>query len=177
MQKLRNPRQASTRQQLPIHTRARSLGLTPEEEEQIEENLRTLAVALKRSNESDEEAFQRVKASRYLIKHVHDEYWPFYCAEHHYGRVILFINTAHPFFSKLYDPLRNLDVRDSSDIEENNGAMHVREQNSLLVVLELLLLSLAHAQSALSLENEDAHQTLETLQREWSEALRIQLTA
>ena len=156
---------------------ARSLGLTSEEEEQIEENLRTLAVALKRSNESDEEAFQRVKASRYLIKHVHDEYWPFYSADHRYGRVILFINTAHPFFSKLYDPLRNLDVRDSSDNEENNGAMHVREQNSLLVVLELLLLSLAHAQSALSLENEDAHRTLETFQREWSEALRIQLTA
>ena len=156
---------------------ARSLSLTPEEEEQVEENLRTLAVALKRSNESDEEAFQRVKASRYLIKFVHDEYWPFYRAEHRYGRVILSINTAHPFFSELYDPLRKLDARDSFDSDENNGAKHVRENNSPLVVLELLLLSLARTQSALSLENEDAHRTLETLQREWSEALRIQLTA
>ena len=156
---------------------ARSLSLTPEEEEQVEENLRTLAVALKRSNESDEEAFQRVKASRYLIKFVHDEYWPFYRAEHRYGRVILSINTAHPFFSELYDPLRKLDARDSFDNDENNGAKHVRENNSPLVVLELLLLSLARTQSALSLENEDAHRTLETLQREWSEALRIQLTA
>ena len=156
---------------------ARSLSLTPEEEEQVEENLRTLAVALKRSNESDEEAFQRVKASRYLIKFVHDEYWPFYRAEHRYGRVILSINTAHPFFSELYDPLRKLDARDSFDNDENNGAKHVREKNSPLVVLELLLLSLARTQSALSLENEDAHRTLETLQREWSEALRIQLTA
>ena len=156
---------------------ARSLSLTPEEEEQVEENLRTLAVALKRPNESDEEAFQRVKASRYLIKFVHDEYWPFYRAEHRYGRVILSINTAHPFFSELYDPLRKLDARDSFDNNENNGAKHVRENNSPLVVLELLLLSLARTQSALSLENEDAHRTLETLQREWSEALRIQLTA
>ena len=155
----------------------RSLGLTPDEEEQIEENLRTLAVALKRANESDEDAFQRVKASRYLIKYVHDEYWPFYHAEHRFGRVILSINTAHPFFSELYDPLRKLASQENADAEEDTGAKHVREQNGPLVVLELLLLSLARTQSALSLDNEDAQRTLETLQREWSEALRIQLTA
>ena len=156
---------------------ARSLSLTPEEDEQIAENIRTLAIALKRPNESDEEAFQRVKASNYLIRYVHDEYWPFYHAEHRYGRVILSINTAHPFFSELYDPLRKLASQDDADDEEHNGAKHVREQNEPLVVLELLLLSLARTQSALSLENEDAQRTLEKLQREWSEALRIQLTA
>ncbi len=156
---------------------ARTLSLTLEEEEQIEENLRTLAVSLRRPNETDEEAFERVKASRYIIQYVHDEYWPFYRAERRYGRVILSINTAHPFYSELYDPLRKLDALGTTDDEENNGAKHVREQTGPVVALELMLLSLARTQAGLSLENEDAHRTLETLQREWSESLRIQLTA
>lgn len=155
---------------------ARSLSLSREEEEQIEDSLRTLAITLKRANETDDEAFERVKASRYLIKFVHDEYWPFYHAEHHFGRVILSINTAHPFFSELYDPIRKLDGQGNSDNEENTGAKHVREQTGPLVALELVLLSLARTQSALSLENEDAHRTLDTLRREWSETLRVQLT-
>ena len=156
---------------------ARPISLTPEDEKQIEGNLQTLALTFKRSNESDEQAFQRVKASRYLINYVHDEYWPFYRAERRYGRVILSINSAHPFFSELYDPLRKLDTQDTSDIEDHNGAKHVRERSGPLVALELLLLSLARTQSTLSLENEEAHRTLETFQREWSEALRIQLTS
>ena len=156
---------------------ARTLSLTLEEEEQIEENLRTLAVSLKRPNETDDEAFERVKASQYIIQYVHDEYWPFYRAERRYGRVILSINTAHPFYSELYDPLRKIDALDNTDDGENNGAKHVREQIGSLVALELMLLSLARTQAGLSLENEDAHRTLETLQREWSESLRIQLTA
>jgi len=156
---------------------SRSLNLTPEEEQQLEENLRTLAVTLKRAHETDEEAFQRVKASKYLIQYVHDEYWPFYRAEHRYGRVILAINTAHPFFSELYDPIRKLDGNDDTEEQENNGAKHVREQTGPLVALELMLLSLARTQSALSMDNDDAQRTLETLQREWSETLRIQLTA
>lgn len=154
-----------------------SISLSPQEEQQIEENLHTLAITLKRANESDEEAFERVKASHYLIQYVHDEYWPFYRAEQRFGRVILSVNTAHPFFSELYEPIRKLDARDDADDMEHNGAKNVREQTGPLVALELMLLSLARTQSRLSLENEDSHRTLETLQREWSEALRIQLTA
>jgi hypothetical protein len=155
---------------------ARSLTLTKDEEIQIDENIRTLSTTLKRAHETDEEAFERVKKSKYIIKYVHDEYWPFYRAEHRFGRIILSINTAHPFFSELYDPIRKLDGQGDSEDEENTGAKHVREQTGPLVALELLLLSLARTQSALSLENGDAHRTLETLQREWSETLRIQLT-
>lgn len=157
---------------------ARSIALTAEEEVQIEENLRTLAISLKRADETDEEAFTRIKASKYLIQYVHDDYWPFYRAENRFGRVILSINTAHPFFSELYDPLRKLDGAGNldADDEENNGARLVRDQTGPLVALELLLLSLARTQSSLSNENGDAQRTLETFQREWSETLRIQLT-
>jgi hypothetical protein len=45
---------------------------TPEEAAQIEENLRGLAITLKRDGETDEQAFERVKNSKYIIdfKHV-----------------------------------------------------------------------------------------------------------
>ena len=80
--------------------------LTPEEEGQLDQNLRALAVTLKRDGETDQQAFDRVKASKYLIEYKHDEFWPFYHVEHRFGRVILYINTTHPFFSELYDPIR-----------------------------------------------------------------------
>ena len=40
---------------------AKPLELTPEEEAQVEANLRTLAIALKRDGETDDEAFERVR--------------------------------------------------------------------------------------------------------------------
>ena len=45
-----------------------------------------------------------------------------------------------------------------------------------IVALELLLLSLARAQSILSANNEEAKKLLESFRREWSETYRIQLT-
>ena len=66
---------------------AKPLELTPEEEAQVEANLRTWLSRSKRDGETDDEAFERVKASKYLIEFKHDEYWPFYHVEHRYGRV------------------------------------------------------------------------------------------
>jgi len=156
---------------------AKPLVLTDEEEAQIEGNLRTLAIALKRDGESDEEAFERVKASRYLIEFKHDEYWPFYHVEHRFGRVILTINTAHPFFDELYEPVRKMTPVTSEDDEEGSGAPRLESQEGPLIALELLLLSLARTQAQIGAASEEAHKTLETLRREWSEAYRVQLTA
>ena len=72
---------------------------TDEEERLLEENLRTLALALKRHEETDEEAFIRIKSSRYITAFKHDDYWPFYRVDFKLGKVILTINTAHPFFT------------------------------------------------------------------------------
>jgi hypothetical protein len=80
--------------------------LSPIEQEQMEANLRGLSVTLKRDGETEEEAFERVKKSRYIISLKHDAYWPFYDVTHQFGRVILTINTAHPFYTELYEPVR-----------------------------------------------------------------------
>lgn len=156
---------------------AKPLLLTPEEEAQLEGNLRTLAIALRRDGESDDEAFERVRESKYLIEFKHDEYWPFYHIEHRFGRVILTLNSAHPFFEKLYEPLRKL-AEGGAFGEEDDGidTPKTEGQDGPLVALELLLLSLARTQSQIAVGNDDAKKTLETLRREWSEAYRVQLT-
>lgn len=153
------------------------LELSPEDEAQIEQNLRTLAIALRRDGESDDEAYERVKASKYLIDFKHDEYWPFYHVEHRFGRVLLTINTAHPFFEQLYEPLRKIEQAPSDDDGDGLAGHSAEECNGPLVALELMLLSLARTQAQISASNDDAKTTLETLRREWSEAYRVQLTA
>lgn len=154
---------------------AKSFALTPEEEQQIEENLKGLAVSLRRDDETDEEALQRIKASRYLIHFRHDEFWPFYRAERRYGRVILTLNTAHPFFSELYEPLRAMNTGGESEEEDVDATDLPDEASGPLVALELLLLSLARTQASMGADNEDARKTLDTMQREWSEAYRVQM--
>lgn len=59
---------------------------SPEEEAQLEANLRGLAIGLKRDTETDEQAFERIKNSKYIIDFHHDRYWPFYEVKHRFGR-------------------------------------------------------------------------------------------
>ncbi|HVT15392.1 MAG TPA: ATP-binding protein [Thermoanaerobaculia bacterium] len=147
---------------------------TPEEEAQLDDNLRGLALTLKRDGETEEQAFERVKASTYIIDLKHDEYWPFYDVKHRFGRVILTINTAHPFFVQLYEPLQKMGVQQTDPDEV--GDAPVDEKPRASVALDLLLLSLARTQSRLSAVDEDARGLLDALRREWSEVYRVQLT-
>lgn len=158
------------------HSKPIDANLTPEEREQLEANLKGLAVSVKREGETDEQAFERIKASKYLIVFRHDDYWPFYHVEHKFGRVLLTINTAHPFYGRLYEPLRQHPQPDSQDGEGDTSQTAIPEEHDgPVVALELLLLSLARSQSVLSMNDEDARRTFDALRREWSETYRIQL--
>jgi hypothetical protein len=155
--------------------------LTPEEETQLDANLRGLSSSLKRDGETDEEAFERVKKSKYIIDVKHDDYWPFYDVKHKFGRVILTINSAHPFFTQLYEPVRNRWA--TQQVADDNGATTVpaegqepdAEEQGPIVALELLLLSLARTQGRLANTGDDARKLMDELRREWSETYRIQL--
>jgi len=149
--------------------------LTPEEQQQIEANLRGLAVMLKREGESDEDAYQHVLASKFLIAYRDDPYWPFYHVEHKFGRVILTINRAHPFFTHLYRPLLDLEVKDAVE-GESPPEQTVPSSKGPVLALELLLLSMARSQSVLSRDNPDAAKTFDAFRRSWSEVYRVQLT-
>ena len=149
---------------------------TPEEEAQLEANLRGLASTLQREGETDEQAFERIKNSKYIIEFKHDEYWPFYDVKHRFGRIILTINTAHPFFSQLYDPLRKLGVPSTSEEMEESASLPEKSSGPTLA-LDLLLLSLARTQGRIASTNEEASRILDNLRREWSDTYRIQLTS
>lgn len=149
---------------------------TVEEQKALDDALRAFAVTLKRGEETDDEAFERVKKSTYLTVFKHDAYWPFYHADFQYGKVILTINTAHPFFTKLYEPLSKFAGSNglSADDAENNDDQS--EQSELLVPLQLLLLSLARTQSVLCSDDEpEKRQLFENLRREWSNSLQTHL--
>lgn len=148
--------------------------LTADEEEQMDANLRGLAVTLKRDGETEEQAFERVKASKYIIGFKHDVYWPFYDVSHQFGRVILTINTAHAFYTELYEPVSKIGAPAPSEDEDGNPG-ETGDQHGPTVALDLLLLSLARTQSRLASKDDDAKKLIETLRREWSDAYRAQL--
>jgi hypothetical protein len=155
---------------------------SPEDQEQLEANLRGLALTVKREGETDEEAVERVKSSKYILVTHHDEYWPFYDVRHKFGRVILTINTAHPFFTQLYEPVRNRWATQQMTDEDGETSTTVAEgqlpdaqEHGPIVALELLLLSLARTQGRLASTSDEARKLLDEMRREWSEAYRIQL--
>ena len=159
----------------PFQQNAMPAASSPEEEAQLEANLRGLALTLKRDGESDEEAFERVKSSRYIINFHHDDYWPFYDVKHRFGRVILTINTAHPFFTELYDPVSKMGLSQGADTDGEDAAPPRDTQDGPIVALELMLLSLARTQSRLAGTGEDARKLLDGMRREWSETYRVQM--
>jgi hypothetical protein len=119
-----------------------------------------------------------VKQSKYLIAFRHDEYWPFYHVEHKFGRIILTINTAHPFFTRLYDPIQKMmpSLRAEAG-DETTEELPPETRNSPVVALELLLLSLARTQSVLTAKSDEAGKLLDIFRREWSETYRVQMSA
>jgi hypothetical protein len=157
--------------------------ISPEDQAQLDANLMGLALTVKRDGETDDEAFGRVKNSKYILVTNHDEYWPFYDVKHRYGRVILTINTAHPFFTQLYEPLRSRwavqqaageDGGTSATVEDSH--LPDAQEQGPIVALELLLLSLARTQGRLAGTSDEARLLLDEMRREWSEVYRIQLS-
>jgi hypothetical protein len=149
---------------------------TAEELKALKDALRAFAVTLKRGEETDDEAFERVKKSTYLTVFKHDAYWPFYHADFQFGKVILTINTAHPFFTKLYEPLSKFSVSNAPSADDAEVNTDHSEESGLLVPLQLLLLSLARTQSVLCSDDDPAkRQLFENLRREWSNSLQTHL--
>lgn len=153
-----------------------------EEQAQLEQNLRALAIGLKREGETDEEAYQRVQSSRYITVFKHDDYWPFYHVDNKFGRIILTINTAHPFFGRIYEPVSLLAQR-AVMINQANGDDELEPDLSArcaeaVVGLQLLLLSLARTQSAMTANDSEGEllRTFDVLRRQWSQNLATQLS-
>lgn len=153
-----------------------------EEQEALEQNLRGLAVSLKREDETDEQAFERIKQSKYFTRTTHDEYWPFYHCDFKFGKVILTVNTAHPFFTKVWQPLSELASTTEAATEMSDDALEITADVSAifreaLVGIQAMLLSLGRTQSQMigGASNSEHARVFETLRRQWSENLSVQL--
>jgi len=148
---------------------------TAEERQMLDENLRGLAVTLKRDGETDEQAFERIRGSTYVTIFRHDPYWPFYHVEYKFGRVILTINTAHPFYTRFYQPLVDFATAPAADGAEDTGEQP-GDATDLVVSLQLMLLSLARTQSQMMASGgEDRRMLFDTFGREWSNNMKVQL--
>jgi hypothetical protein len=142
-----------------------------------------LAGGLKRSDETDEQAYERVQKSKYITDFRHDEDAPFYRVDYKLRKIILRINTAHPFFDALYKPLaqiakRSADMRIAGDEDEIAlDTELVKSCADALVALELMFLSLARTQSEMTLNDSDGNtqRMLDKLRRQWSLNLLNQL--
>jgi len=157
--------------------------LSEEERAAEEQNLRALAVTLKRDAESDDEAYSRIKNSHYVTVFKHDDYWPFYHCDFKYGKVILTINTAHPFFHSIWEPLS--DMAKTAAVAQETGGEEMMEVSgdisqtcsNILVGIQSLLLSLARTQSQLCHGDGEGEyvKLFDKLRREWSGNLATQL--
>lgn len=158
--------------------------MSAEEKLEYEKELKGLASGLKRSDENDDEAFDRVSKSKYITDFKHDDDAPFYRVEHKLRKIILRINTAHPFFDALYKPLaqiakRSSDIRVAGDDDEvTMDAELVKSCSNALITLELMLLSLARTQSEMTWNDPEGttQRMLDKLRRQWSLNLMNQLS-
>lgn len=149
---------------------------TAEEREALNAQLRVISAVVKRADETDDEAFERVLTSRYITTFKHDEDAAFYRADFQLGRVILTINSAHPFFKSIYEPLSKLSKLPRSDNEDETG-FDSEVAADMLPSLELLLLSLARTQSTMLANdtNGELRRVFDHLRRQWSLDLATQL--
>lgn len=158
--------------------------MTDDERQEYDKQLRALATGLKRSDETDEEVYERIQKSKYITDFRYDDDAPFYRVEHKLRKIILRINTAHPFFDALYKPLAQIAKR-SADLriagEEDEVALDaelVKSCADALITLELMLLSLARTQSEMTWNDPEGstQRMLDKLRRQWSLNLMNQLS-
>ncbi len=153
---------------------------TPEQQLALEANLRGLATTLRHENETDEQAFERVNSSNYLTDVKHREYAPFYDTEYKFGKLILQLNSAHPFYRNVYQPLAELakvSVQSAGGEEsETSGSEFATTCRRALLGLQLMLLSLARTQAQMTSGDTHAEQAqlFRNLRKAWSDAMETQ---
>lgn len=152
---------------------------TQAEIDEIDANIRGMAIKLKRAAETDEEAFLRIKNSKYIMDFIHDGYHPFYDIEAKLGKVILTINKAHPFYTDLYQPLSDLVAQaiNKEEQEDEIDETSAEQQKNMLATLQMMFFSLGRTQTILQGSDPEGskEKLFKQLHIEWSKALETQL--
>jgi hypothetical protein len=156
--------------------------LTDEQKVDLVKNLRALAAGLKRNDESDEQAFDRVQKSKFLTRTVHNDFYPFFDSEYKYERIILTVNTAHTFYQKVWQPLEALARTSAAGVpgEDEDAEANPDTANTVteaLVGLQMLFFSLARTQARIVGHDRDGEtkHVFKLFRKEWSEGLETMM--
>lgn len=149
--------------------------ITEDERQALHQQVRELAASVRRDGESEDDAIARVENSAYLTKYTHDPFWPFYHVEYKAGRVILTINTAHPFYDRVYRPLSEAALAANPENDGDEEAPGFAGAADVMIGVQLLLFSLARTQSFMGRNEPDRAKLFDKMRREWSDAFATQL--
>lgn len=155
---------------------------TEEETRLVVEATQALAAKVKHDDETEEQAYERIKDSRYITCYKHDEDAPFYRVDFNAntGKVVLTMNTAHVFYQRLYQPLSNLanqvglsKTTGQGDDDPTFNDEVIKDCAEAVVNLQLLLIALARTTSVLTAKDETGqlYELLEQVRKQWSLSL------
>lgn len=83
-----------------------------------------MSATMRRGDETIEQAFDRIKMSKYVLYRYHREYGNFFEAYEKCDKIFVGINTAHLFYKKLYAPFENrLEYDENGDVVSNDSLL------------------------------------------------------
>ncbi|MDM8551913.1 ATP-binding protein [Desulfobacterales bacterium HSG2] len=145
---------------------------SPEGREKYKEHLEVLASEYRQEDESLDEAKERIEKIRFLTKMIHNEDMPFYRMDYNVqtGKVLLKINTAHPFYSQVYEPLIKLNRSGivPDNLEESDNDETVFDATQIISGLQMMLFALARTQVSMQINDQELEKVFVKLRQQWS---------
>lgn len=118
---------------------------TPSEPGQVDEALKELALDVGHKDPKEQDAYvQKVRDLPYVIESVDFPGNMFISTQHLAGRVLIRLNTRHPFYRDMWEPIRTMSERDAGSV---SGDEAVKVARRTIDALSLLLISYGKAES------------------------------
>jgi hypothetical protein len=116
--------------------------LTPEE---VDQALKELAQDVGKTDAEEQEKYiEKIKALPYVIESVDFPGNMFISIQHLAGKVIIRLNTRHPFYREMWEPIKQISERDVGTV---SGEEAVKAARRTIEALTLLLISYGKAES------------------------------
>jgi hypothetical protein len=160
-------KRAAEAERLLASASARVVPSDPTYQQQVQNEMLRFAKAHLRDGESPEEALKRIQQSPYVLEYEYHPEGPFYRVET-FGRVIvLFLNRAHKFFDKVWEPLG----READDEQKMSASRDMGDSSGAQAAIAMLLFSIARVETELSVR-EGGEEWFQDMRNAWSSTLR-----
>jgi hypothetical protein len=113
--------------------------------EQVDEALKELAKDVGKTDEKEQEKYiEKIKSLPYFIESVDFPGNMFISTQHLAGKVVIRLNTRHPFYREMWEPIKQIAERDAGTV---SGEEAVKTARRTIEALTLLLISYGKAES------------------------------